>query len=1332
MYGTRAWLTCLTLSLAAMARGAQPDKVEQALREVRDVKAALFSRSSGLLGRLPGPAEIAAHQMRCRPIPRPEAGVPREIRFDAQTIERAAGLDPVELRKAKGRMGMRVLPLGITGAYVSEFLKRNELLVVHVLEESPAGGVLQLNDAIIGANGRLFEDPEDPRPEMGNALAESQSPKLGGILTLHVVRDRKPTNVKIDLGDTLSYSDTWPFGCEKSRRIRKAALDFVMSQYPWHRYNFWTPTFLMASGDDAALELARRHLCAGLKDEYEENTGASAWRGGYRLTNLCEYYLLTGDSSVLPAIRHQAEGVAWAQYRSGSWSHGAGKGPNVPAPGTAGGGYGEVNNAGLGAFTGLCLARQCGIEPYDHTLPRSIRFFGKFCGSNLPYGLGAPSARGGRMDNGMNSMAAVAFHLLGEDEMAERWARTVCPMWMGRERGHAEAIFSAAWGPVGAALAPEEEFHGFMNHMRWAYEMGRTRDGGLTFMRGSRWTYPNMTAAMGLFLWLPERRLQILGGESVFAPRPPRGLERAAELYKRKKWKELRTFLTDYIKAAEKSEPASAGDLAYAGKLLAAYERLEKHAAATLEIIEESIQSGMPATAQTQLDLLARMLGEEREEAARLRRRLGEGKLKDRRRPKPEPLVDHKELVKKLGLAKGGVGDGFAHSPDYIAETNKQGFEGMALEQIAGFLGHFSGGPASGAAAALAERGEEALPLLKRLLADPHCGVRAGAVDALTRMYRHDGDEYRADVPADLAVIVKLLRPMTADPSPLVRDATGGFIKAIKVLNKDVYDILAIMARSGANVEDIVRHGIKDPEVRTRLCMELVDAANRRRSTVPAEYKPIGLAESAHLELCRPYLQTAIDTLNNPRVLNMYGFFSNTPPNAALRILERYAEDPFVPAHLTDVLRFAARKRGSMDSYWYPIIEYPHRIVVRIGPAALPKVKAFCESEAALYRRLQADEAARPSWWKEDTPEFFDTWRREMERTAEPVRCLQGERPPEDAIPSMCSIYLSSRAWGAWERQRIRDRITDLGVEAVPFLRQAFPPLVAPLRAGFDERIASRQAKAEGEKDRRRKRDIQKEIETVQAQRAALDERVAELEELAALIELFNVRRPSDADVRALCAFYVKRPWGNRYPFIKHDLSYMRPLYDRQLALARDTLTRWRGETLPTLRAFIEKDKQTLAGALTALDEEEKFWKPQWARKSKMPLARIAQEREDIKQIRSELGDLADLIECASQDRLSRERIAVLCRIFTRRGWPSQKALIRDLLKRAGAKAIPAIREHVHVEEEALPRIVAEVESHMSNTVKVRVKWRYDRARTREVNLRRGIQGLEDIARAIR
>ena len=34
---------------------------------------------------------------------------------------------------------------------------------------------------MLGAHGRLFTDPEDPRPEMGNALLEGRSPELGGV-----------------------------------------------------------------------------------------------------------------------------------------------------------------------------------------------------------------------------------------------------------------------------------------------------------------------------------------------------------------------------------------------------------------------------------------------------------------------------------------------------------------------------------------------------------------------------------------------------------------------------------------------------------------------------------------------------------------------------------------------------------------------------------------------------------------------------------------------------------------------------------------------------------------------------------------------------------------------------------------------------------------------------------------------------------------------------------------------------------------------------------------------------------------------------------------------
>jgi len=1330
---TRTIICLLTGCLAVLSSGAPaaagPEHVEKALSEVRDVKAELFSRKSSILGKLPGPAEMAAHQMRCRPAVKPKAGVKRQITFNAETIKRAASLNPAKMRKAKSRFGIRALPLGITGAYVTETIGTPDFLVVHVLDKTPAGGVLQLDDVIIGANGRLFADPEDPRPEMGNALIESQSPELGGKLTLHVVRAGKPLNLTVDLGNTLGYSDTWPLNCEKSKQIRRAALDYVMKSYPWDRRDFWNATFLMASGDDAAIELARRHMFRNLKDTYETNTGANAWRDSYTLINLCEYYLLMGDSAVLPAIRFYAEGLAWAQYRSGSWSHGGGKSAKTLKPGTVGGGYGEINCAGLGAFIGLCLARQCGVEPYAHTLPQSIRFFGKFCGVNFPYGLGNPPMRAGRMDNGMNSMAAVGFYLLGEDEMAERWAKSVCYMWMGRERGHAEAIFSGTWGPVGAALAPKEEFHAFMNHMTWAYEMGRGVDGGITFMRGGRWTRPNATAAMGVFLYLDRRSLQILGGDSVFAQRPPKGLEKAAALYKAKKWDEMRAFADGYI---EKSKAGSPG-AAYAKKLLAAHDRLEKHAKATLKIIEKTIADGKLGTAQTQLRLLANMVGARRPAIAQLIAKLGDEELKDRKAPKTEPLVDPSKLTKALKLGKGGIDNGFAHSPGYIARTNKQGFDGMTPEQIAGFFAHCNGGVTEGAVLAMAEHGPKALPLLKRLLKDTHNGVRVGALGALSEIYGSDSDEYRTEVPPELTEIIKLARQLITDKSPWVRNGAAGLVLSMKIVNDDIYHILGVLAaQEGNSIGKFVRYGVKDPRIRAELCMKMINTVNRTRSAVPADYKPLLWASSAHLDLCKPHVQVAIDTLNNPEILPLYGFFSNGPPEAALIILARYSDDPLVMKHLTDILRFCARKQAGLNSYWYTMVEYPHRIVIKLGPKALPVVEAFCKSEDSLYQRIETGKEPKPAWWKEDTVETFKAWREDMEATAQLVSCLYGVKPKHKAIDSMCEMYLSSRPWGAWERQQIRDHIMKLGVKATGPLLKAAEALKGPLDSKFDKQIAAMQAQADDPANKKNKKQFREKLLALQASKAELNTRIDELKELTSLIRAFDATGPADGDIGMLCKFYVRRPWGKQYAFNKDDSSYLRALDARQLVGIRDTMQRWGKAALPELRKCVKADAETLKAALAELDKQQAHWAAQRARLRTVPLARVAVERRDTLRIHAELKNMLALLECAAKGSLSAEEISTLCRIYTRRDWPVQKKLIADLLKRQGSGAVAVIRKHIADETKALPAITAEVEATMYGGGKKRIMWVYKRAVALQANIRRGVAQLESIAKSIK
>jgi len=513
------WIACLLavslLTRCAAGGTAADDKlIEDALKQVRDVKKDLFAGQSSVLGKLPDPEEMARQQLRTRPIPKPQTNANATVTFDTARMKKLTAELKRRIGKLrKDRKGKAAsMPLGITGGRMADdYFGRQDFLIVDVQTDTPAAGKLKANDIIIGANGRLIADPEDPRPEIGCALVDSQTPQLGGILTLHVVREGKGLNIKLNLDNKTPYSETWPYKCEKTKQIRAAALRLVMEKGPTARNlrnmhkggGFWTPLFLMASGDKAAMGKVTEWIRATTKpaSEYPQVvTGGRSWLAGYELLNVAEYYLLTKDRTVLPRMRYLGRVLEKIQFPSGGWSHGA-------PPG-----YGEINNAGLACFIALILSRECGLDGDAMKFAKSIRYFGKYCGTNFGYGLGTPGGRSGRMDNGMHGMAAVAFGLLGEKDMARRWARPLCYMWMGRERGHAEGIFSPMWGSVGVDYAPKAEFNMFMKHMLWYYELCRTPEGGIVFLRGTRFPYPGgVTPAMGLFLYMPERRLRILG-----------------------------------------------------------------------------------------------------------------------------------------------------------------------------------------------------------------------------------------------------------------------------------------------------------------------------------------------------------------------------------------------------------------------------------------------------------------------------------------------------------------------------------------------------------------------------------------------------------------------------------------------------------------------------------------------------------------------------------------------------------------------------------------------------------------------------------------------------
>jgi len=98
-----------------------------------------------------------------------------------------------------------------------ETAEARQILITKVEKGSPADGVLEVGDVILGVGGKPFDS--DPRRALGQAITEAEKTANKGLLKL--IRWRKGTKeeVAVPLKVMGSYSDTAPFDCPKSKQI---------------------------------------------------------------------------------------------------------------------------------------------------------------------------------------------------------------------------------------------------------------------------------------------------------------------------------------------------------------------------------------------------------------------------------------------------------------------------------------------------------------------------------------------------------------------------------------------------------------------------------------------------------------------------------------------------------------------------------------------------------------------------------------------------------------------------------------------------------------------------------------------------------------------------------------------------------------------------------------------------------------------------------------------------------------------------------------------------------------------------------------------------------
>lgn len=920
-------------------------EVKEAIAAVRDTNAAVFDVfESSVLGKTATPAEFAATQRDWRA-------------YYSQPPAQLSKADRDALAAKYGKVSLigrpravKAFPLGILGAEVIDVEGRPELTVTAVSPDTPAAaGKLAVDDVIVGVNGRVFPEWEDPRVPLGYAIAAAQTKAFKGTLTLHVGRDGKLVDVTIRLPIAAPYDEDRPYDCERSRQIAADAVASVMKEGD---DTFWMDLFLMACGDEQAIALVRDRL----RKTSTADTVGNNWGPGYTLMSLCEYHLLTGDQEVLPAIRGHVRGLEKNQMRCGGWGHGA--------PG----GYGIMNNVGQSCFIGLILAEECGVKVDPEVMARAVKLTGRFIASYGAYGDHPPSvaryATGGSLENGQICTRAVLFHLLGEEAVATRDARLASSLYRSRMAGHAERIFAIAWSSLGPALAPEADYKKYTNNMLWFYELARQRDGSLKNLAWNR--YGRNTAAVGMTFAPATKRLRIAGAAKgttpLFpvaslpaAPPPPQQQVAAkpqpATPAAKVAWDVSTVTVPPVTSATEmaetvfalKDDPQAyeqcrvtvpgqmAGEVWLNGSCVAIFPKVANHRQPL-----QTLQLGRKATS-----LLRK--GENR-----LALKWVAGAALD----KPTTLET------AFAPARGKGTEAALHAADYgnngrngwtgTPEQHRQGvawfFEGKSPKEIARYLAYPDGTGATLAFQALASSGDEAIPLVKQLVADTHAGIRVGAWDAIAEM--NTRKLLDAATQQELATLAAA-RIATEDPvvgMALTRAATpmasGADLAKLLLCTAKLEDINARGAAVGTAVARLKgQPELMVPVLRTVIAAKLSN--NDIRALGDAMVHLSSVAKTPEARGALPEIAAVLDETSP----DTRGMFSNGMMSGGLDVIDLQFDDQVeqTPQLVSGLCRCFAKVPDMDHPAWTHPNLYLRRLIYRLGPgsaAAIDKAVA--------------------------------------------------------------------------------------------------------------------------------------------------------------------------------------------------------------------------------------------------------------------------------------------------------------------------------------------------------------------------------------------------------
>lgn len=409
--------------------------------------------------------------------------------------------------------------LGPTGLY--GVTSPMDIRIVKVDVGSPADGKVKVGDVFIGAGDIAFKD--QTRKQLAQAIDAAEAT---GKLAL--VRADGST-VELDLPVLGRYADTAPYQCAKTDRIISRAAEHIIQSRNFGRTGFpiaWLG--LLATGEQKYIDFVRQevHKADWAKPDIKfsiEKYARTAWNWAYTGIFLGEYYLLTQDDYVLPALEAYTVALAKGRDAGGLWGHGfASLDLNDGQPNGRLPGYAQMNQTSLACFLAILLAEKSGIRHPEilATIKQNNTYFSNFIGrGTFPYGVHDPNAKAFN-NNGMSGLGAITFSIHGNKEGAEFFSRMSAASHQTMEQGHTGHYFNILWTAPGANLAGPEVGAGFFREMQWLCIINRKWNGDFVFSHSENanpsYTYSNLSDAGSYLInhCLPRRALLITGRDA--------------------------------------------------------------------------------------------------------------------------------------------------------------------------------------------------------------------------------------------------------------------------------------------------------------------------------------------------------------------------------------------------------------------------------------------------------------------------------------------------------------------------------------------------------------------------------------------------------------------------------------------------------------------------------------------------------------------------------------------------------------------------------------------------------------------------------------------------